>query len=51
MLFASFVGICCLLQAGKLSTGDSMDMCPMDESSIIANDATLKDMEVIFLEN
>ncbi|KAL1801781.1 hypothetical protein ACET3Z_030428 [Daucus carota] len=33
------------LKAGKLSTGDSMDMCPMDESSIIANDATLKDME------
>ncbi|KAF1002359.1 5'-methylthioadenosine/S-adenosylhomocysteine nucleosidase-like [Apium graveolens] len=33
------------LKAGKLSTGDSMDMCPSDESSIIANDATLKDME------
>ncbi|XP_042429558.1 5'-methylthioadenosine/S-adenosylhomocysteine nucleosidase-like [Zingiber officinale] len=33
------------LKVGKLSTGDSLDMCPQDESSIIANDATVKDME------
>lgn len=33
------------LKVGKLSTGDSLDMCPQDESSIIANDATIKDME------
>ena len=43
--FASF---CC--QTGKLSTGDSLDMSPHDEASIIANDATLKDMEVIACE-
>ncbi|XP_022869092.1 5'-methylthioadenosine/S-adenosylhomocysteine nucleosidase 2-like isoform X2 [Olea europaea var. sylvestris] len=30
---------------GKLSTGDSLDMCPHDETAIIANDATVKDME------
>lgn len=35
------------LQAGKLSTGDSLDMSPHDEAAIIANDATLKDMEVL----
>lgn len=34
------------LQVGKLSTGDSLDMSPMDEASIVANDATIKDMEV-----
>ncbi|XP_074335704.1 5'-methylthioadenosine/S-adenosylhomocysteine nucleosidase-like [Apium graveolens] len=33
------------LKVGKLSTGDSLDMCPQDESSIFANDATVKDME------
>uniref|UniRef100_A0A7N0T8R8 Nucleoside phosphorylase domain-containing protein n=1 Tax=Kalanchoe fedtschenkoi TaxID=63787 RepID=A0A7N0T8R8_KALFE len=33
------------LKVGKLSTGDSLDMCPQDEASIIANDATVKDME------
>ncbi|XP_015062454.1 5'-methylthioadenosine/S-adenosylhomocysteine nucleosidase 2 isoform X1 [Solanum pennellii] len=33
------------LKVGKLSTGDSLDMSPMDEASIIANDATIKDME------
>ncbi|KAM7470899.1 hypothetical protein LguiA_009082 [Lonicera macranthoides] len=33
------------LKVGKLSTGDSLDMCPHDEASIIANDATVKDME------
>ncbi|KAF3324819.1 5'-methylthioadenosine/S-adenosylhomocysteine nucleosidase 2-like protein [Carex littledalei] len=33
------------LKVGKLSTGDSMDMSPHDESAILANDATLKDME------
>ncbi|TXG64726.1 hypothetical protein EZV62_011720 [Acer yangbiense] len=33
------------LKTGKLSTGDSLDMTPQDESSIIANDATVKDME------
>ncbi|XP_059647523.1 5'-methylthioadenosine/S-adenosylhomocysteine nucleosidase-like [Cornus florida] len=33
------------LKGGKLSTGDSLDMSPQDEASIIANDATLKDME------
>ena len=35
-----------MFQAGKLSTGDSLDMSPQDEKSIVANDATVKDMEV-----
>ncbi|XP_042493840.1 5'-methylthioadenosine/S-adenosylhomocysteine nucleosidase-like [Macadamia integrifolia] len=34
-----------ILKTGKLSTGDSLDMSPQDEASIIANDATVKDME------
>lgn len=29
-----------------MSTGDSLDMTQQDEASIIANDATVKDMEV-----
>ncbi|WCJ39783.1 5'-methylthioadenosine nucleosidase [Euphorbia peplus] len=33
------------LKVGKLSTGDSLDMSTQDESSIIANDAVVKDME------
>ncbi|KAL9312454.1 hypothetical protein ACSQ67_017906 [Phaseolus vulgaris] len=33
------------LKVAKLSTGDSLDMSQQDESSIIANDATVKDME------
>lgn len=33
-------------QVGKLSTGDSLDMSAQDEASIVANDATVKDMEV-----
>ncbi|KAI3989044.1 hypothetical protein MKX01_033080 [Papaver californicum] len=33
------------LKVGKLSTGDSLDMSPIDEASITANDATVKDME------
>ncbi|XP_077246530.1 5'-methylthioadenosine/S-adenosylhomocysteine nucleosidase-like [Tasmannia lanceolata] len=33
------------LKVGKLSTGDSLDMSPHDEASIVANDATIKDME------
>lgn len=33
---------------GKLSTGDSLDMSPHDEAAILANDATIKDMEVSF---
>ncbi|XP_058785684.1 5'-methylthioadenosine nucleosidase-like [Vicia villosa] len=33
------------LKEGKLSTGDSLDMTQQDESSITANDATVKDME------
>ncbi|KAG0502162.1 hypothetical protein HPP92_002234 [Vanilla planifolia] len=33
------------LKVGKLSTGDSLDMSPHDEGAILANDATLKDME------
>lgn len=33
------------LKIGKLSTGDSLDMTPQDEASIVANDATIKDME------
>ncbi|KGN43223.1 5'-methylthioadenosine/S-adenosylhomocysteine nucleosidase 2 isoform X2 [Cucumis sativus] len=33
------------LKVGKLSTGDSLDMSAQDESSIVANDATVKDME------
>ncbi|KAJ6897381.1 hypothetical protein NC651_023292 [Populus alba x Populus x berolinensis] len=33
------------LKAGKLSTGDSLDMSPQEEASIVANDATVKDME------
>ncbi|KEH16473.1 5'-methylthioadenosine/S-adenosylhomocysteine nucleosidase [Medicago truncatula] len=28
-----------------MSTGDSLDMTPQDESSITTNDATVKDME------
>lgn len=32
-----------------MSTGDSLDMSPQDEASIVAINATLKDMEVIFL--
>lgn len=37
-----------LVQVGKLSTGNSLDMSPHDEASIVANDATVKDMEVTF---
>ncbi|XP_078448331.1 phosphorylase superfamily protein [Wolffia australiana] len=33
------------LKHGKLSTGDSLDMSPHDEASIMANDAVIKDME------
>nr|AAL58883.1 methylthioadenosine/S-adenosyl homocysteine nucleosidase [Oryza sativa] len=33
------------LKVGKLSTGDSLDMSPHDESAILNNDATVKDME------
>ncbi|CAN6688059.1 unnamed protein product [Malus baccata var. baccata] len=33
------------LKVGKLSTGNSLDMSPQDEASIMANDATIKDME------
>ncbi|XP_077221152.1 5'-methylthioadenosine/S-adenosylhomocysteine nucleosidase-like isoform X2 [Tasmannia lanceolata] len=33
------------IPVGKLSTGDSLDMCPHDEASIVANDAAIKDME------
>ncbi|CAN1844875.1 5'-methylthioadenosine/S-adenosylhomocysteine nucleosidase [Linum perenne] len=33
------------LQIDKLSTGDSLDISPQDDSSITANDATVKDME------
>ncbi|KAJ0229975.1 Nucleoside phosphorylase domain-containing protein [Hirschfeldia incana] len=33
------------LKIGRLSTGDSLDISTQDESLIIANDATLKDME------
>ncbi|XP_020240774.1 5'-methylthioadenosine/S-adenosylhomocysteine nucleosidase 2-like, partial [Asparagus officinalis] len=33
------------MKVGKLSTGDSLDMSPHDESAILANDATVKDME------
>ncbi|KAL1541147.1 Mutanase [Salvia divinorum] len=33
------------LKVGKLSTGDSLDMCAEDEAAILANDATIKDME------
>ncbi|KAF6161975.1 hypothetical protein GIB67_020031 [Kingdonia uniflora] len=33
------------LKAGKLSTGDSLDMSPHDEAAIVVNDATIKDME------
>lgn len=35
-------------QVGKLSTGDSLDMTPHDEASILANDAVIKDMEVSY---
>jgi hypothetical protein len=35
-----------IFQVGKLSTGDSLDMSPHDESAILSNDATVKDMEV-----
>ncbi|KAL6010357.1 hypothetical protein ACLOJK_000788 [Asimina triloba] len=40
-----FHGTCILSQAGKLSTGDSLDMSPQDEAAILANDAAIKDME------
>ncbi|KAK4437695.1 5'-methylthioadenosine/S-adenosylhomocysteine nucleosidase 2 [Sesamum alatum] len=33
------------LKVGKLSTGDSLDMTPQDAALILANSATLKDME------
>ncbi|KAH9657312.1 PNP UDP 1 domain-containing protein [Citrus sinensis] len=33
------------LKVCKLSTGDSLDMSSQDETSITANDATIKDME------
>ncbi|XP_051132781.1 5'-methylthioadenosine/S-adenosylhomocysteine nucleosidase [Andrographis paniculata] len=33
------------LKVCKLSTGDSLDMTPEDEASILANNATVKDME------
>ncbi|PNY12054.1 5-methylthioadenosine s-adenosylhomocysteine nucleosidase 1-like protein [Trifolium pratense] len=36
---------CLGLMVAKLSTGDSLDMTEQDESSITANDATVKDME------
>lgn len=36
----------CVYQVAKLSTGDSLDMTEQDESTIVANDATVKDMEV-----
>jgi 5'-methylthioadenosine nucleosidase len=32
-------------KAGKLSTGDSLDMTPHDETAMMNNDATVKDME------
>jgi hypothetical protein len=35
-----------LFQVGKLSTGDSLNMFPHDESAILSNDTTVKDMEV-----
>nr|POE86104.1 5'-methylthioadenosine/s-adenosylhomocysteine nucleosidase 2 [Quercus suber] len=35
-------------QVRKLCIADSVDMSPHNESSITANDATVKDMEVIF---
>lgn len=38
-----------MIQVGKLSTGDSLDMCAEDEAAIFANDATIKDMEVVLL--
>ncbi|TVU13021.1 hypothetical protein EJB05_46690, partial [Eragrostis curvula] len=33
------------LKVGKLSTGDSLDMTPHDETAILNNEATVKDME------
>ncbi|PKA66239.1 5'-methylthioadenosine/S-adenosylhomocysteine nucleosidase 1 [Apostasia shenzhenica] len=33
------------LKLGRLSTGDSLDMSPHDESAILANEAAIKDME------
>ncbi|KAL3843396.1 hypothetical protein ACJIZ3_000799 [Penstemon smallii] len=33
------------LKVGKLSTGDSLDMIPQDEAAMLANEATVKDME------
>ncbi|KAF8083075.1 hypothetical protein N665_0792s0005 [Sinapis alba] len=35
------------LNIGRLSTGDSLDMSTQDESLIIANDATLKNMSAV----
>lgn len=45
-LSTKFIILIFLFQVGKLSTGDSLDMSPQDEATIIANDATVKDMEV-----
>ncbi|KAL9679836.1 hypothetical protein QQ045_017707 [Rhodiola kirilowii] len=33
------------LKVGKLTTGDSFNMCPTDEAAIVANNVTVKDME------
>ncbi|KAJ0011174.1 hypothetical protein Pint_34830 [Pistacia integerrima] len=46
VLSANFITLVLLFQVCKLSTGDSLDMSPQDEATIIANDATVKDMEV-----
>jgi len=43
------VYICAYFQVGILSTGDSLDMTLHDESLIVANDATVIDMEVNWL--
>lgn len=48
IVFVSFDDLF-VLQTGKLSTGDSLDMSPHDEASITANDATVKDMEVSYI--
>ena len=42
----SKVAVLPLFQVGKLSTGDSLDMSPHDETAILSNEATVKDMEV-----
>ncbi|CAM6126708.1 unnamed protein product [Calypogeia fissa] len=39
------------LKEGKVSTGNSLEITPKDEEMILANDASLKDMEGVHLKS